>query len=388
MNKFPKNFYFGAATASHQVEGNNLNDWTEWEKINADRLAKRSGDKPSDHVSGQATNHYELFEKDLDLMKSLGLNAYRFSIEWSRIEPQKGQFNQKEIEHYQKVVKACRERRIEPFITLWHWTIPLWLRDEGGWENKKIIGYFTNYAKKIVENLPEVKFWITLNEPGVYVNKSYRQGDWPPQKRNIFTYFKVLNILASAHSRAYQVIKKINPNSQIGIAHHLTDIGGFRPLAKTASWWANDHFINKIGSYQDFIGVNYYFHVRLLQPRLNEKVSDMGWGLHPDGLYNVTKGLAKFNKPIYITEHGLADAKDLNRGWYIEESLKYLEKAISEGADIRGYLHWSLLDNFEWWDGFWPRFGLIEVDYANDFKRTVRPSAYKYAELIKKYRID
>lgn len=385
LTKFPKNFYWGAATASHQVEGDNFNDWSVWEEENAERLSKKSGHPVSNHISGRATNHYKLYEQDLNLAKSLNLNAFRFSIEWSRIEPEHGMINDAAIEHYQKVVKACLDRGIEPFVTLWHWTHPIWFRDHGGWENNKAIDYYLKYVEKIVRALPEVKYWITLNEPGVYINKSYRQGDWPPQKRNIISYFTVTNRLISAHRQAYKLIKTISPNSQVGVANHLTYFEGFRPLVKPASWWANDHFINKIQDAQDFIGLNYYFHVRLIGNEKGERFSDMGWELYPEGLYKVLENLKKFNKPIYITEHGLADKEDENRAWYIEESLKWVKKAIDDGVDVRGYLHWSLLDNFEWADGFWPRFGLIAVDYQNSFKRTIRSSAHIYSKLIKDY---
>lgn len=386
--KFPLGFFWGAATASHQVEGGNVNDWSQWEKKNAERLSHGSGFPISNHISGKAANHYELYEQDLDLAKSLNHNSFRFSIEWSRIESSKGQFNEKEINHYRDIVEACQKRGIEPFVTLWHWTHPIWFRDEGGWENPLSVRYYLNYIQKIVTSLPNVKYWITLNEPGVYINKAYRQGDWPPQKRGLLRYLKITNTFIKAHQQAYQIIKLINQESQVGVANHLTYFEGFKPLVKPASWWANDHFIKKIKNHQDFIGLNYYFHVRLISKNKGKRFSDMGWELFPEGLYKVLIHLKKYNKPIIITEHGLADAKDQDRAWYIEESLKWAQKAISDGVDLRGYLHWSLLDNFEWCDGFWPRFGLIEVDYINNFKRTVRPSAHHYSSLIKKYSID
>jgi len=386
--KFPKGFLFGAATAAHQIEGGNINDWSEWEKLNAERLARRSGRDAKNHISGLAANSYKLFREDIALMKKLGLKAYRFSVEWSRIEPQEGKFDDAAIAHYQEQVRLLLENGIEPFVSLWHWTIPLWVRNQGGWKNKQTIEDFVFFAKKIVEALPQVKFWITLNEPTVYANKSYRQGDWPPQKTGLSNYFKALGNLVEAHKLAYGVIKKISPNSMAGVANHLNAIEGPWPFVNIAKYWANEYFLKKIKNFQDFIGLNHYFHNRLFKKNANVRVSDMGWELYPRGIYLVLKDLKKYQKPIYITEHGLADADDINREWYIEESLKWIRKAVDEGVDVRGYLHWSLLDNFEWADGFWPRFGLIEVDYDNNFKRTVRPSAWVYADLIKKYSHD
>lgn len=382
---FPNNFFWGAATAAHQVEGDNLNNWTIWEKENAERLAKRSGDNPSDHISGKAANHYSLFKEDLALAKSLNLNAYRFSIEWSRIEPEKGKFNQKEIEHYQKVIAECQVLGIEPFVTMWHWTLPLWFEKEGGWKNPQASKYFLNFANKLLNIFPSVRFWITLNEPTVYANKCFLQGDWPPEEKSLINYFKVLKNLSFAHKKIYKLAKNKNSNLQIGIANHMAYIDGPWPLNSILKYWANNHFLNKINNYQDFIGLNYYFHYKIFGKLNNLKISDMGWELYPAGIYQVLKDLQKFKKPIFITEHGLADANDTNRAWYIEESLNYINKAIDSGINVRGYLHWSLLDNFEWWDGFRPRFGLISVDYKNNFKRVVRPSANIYKKLINKY---
>ncbi|HBC58793.1 TPA: hypothetical protein DCZ14_00005, partial [Candidatus Azambacteria bacterium] len=203
---FPKGFFWGSATSAHQVEGNNVNDWSEPERQNAVRLAKEAKkywrkwqqDKfpemfnPENYISGKACDHYNRFEEDFDVAKSLGHNAHRFSVEWSRIEPEEGQFNEKEIEHYKKVVKTLRERGIEPFVTLWHWTQPLWIRDIGGWENKKTIDYFVRYVEKLAASFGDgVKFWIVVNEPNIYAALGYIRGDQPPGVKNIFKAIKV-----------------------------------------------------------------------------------------------------------------------------------------------------------------------------------------------------
>lgn len=392
---FPKNFFWGAATSSHQVEGNNHNDWTEWEKsekrinfLRSNGLIEKYG--LENYISGKAADHYNRFQDDFKIAKELGHNATRFSIEWSRIEPEEGKFNEKEIEHYKKVVATLKELKIEPFVSLWHWPIPIWLRDKGGWENKKISDYFARYSEKLVIALgKDVQFWITLNEPEIYANNSYLEGIWPPQKKNLFAYLRVLHNLIKAHRKAYESIKKINPNVQIGIAKNNVYFEAYqnklinRLLKKFINWWWNFYFLNRIRNYQDFIGLNHYFHNRInygFNKNENKKVSDMGWELYPEAIYYVLKDLKQFNKPIYITENGLADSKDEKRWWFIFESLKNISRAINEGVNVKGYLHWSLMDNFEWDKGFWPRFGLLEIDYKT-LERKIRPSAKFYRDI-------
>jgi beta-glucosidase len=249
-------------------------------------------------------------------------------------------------------------------------------------------------VKVVAERYKEdVKFWITLNEPEIYSMNSYLRGIWPPQKKGIINFYIVMRNLTKSHRRAYRIIKKINPKAQIGIAKNNTyfeaanDKFVNRTLKKLADKYWNDYFLDKITHRQDFIGLNYYFHDRIdngFKQNENKKVSDLNWELYPQGIYHVLRDLKKYGKPIYITENGLADAEDKYRAWYIEEILKNVGRAIKDGADVRGYFHWSLLDNFEWAHGFWPRFGLIEVDYKTQ-ERTLRKSAQKYSELIKKY---
>ena len=405
--RFPDGFLWGAATASHQVEGGNINNWSQWEQKNAKQKAQSAKQKdwpqyllkkyPSplneeNYISGRACDHYHLFEQDFDIAKVLGFNAYRFSIEWSRIEPEEGRFNEIEIEHYRQVIKALCARGIEPFVTLWHWPIPLWLDKKGGWKSGKIVDYFERYTEKFVTSLKEeVRFWITLNEPEIFSGNSYLKGIWPPQSKNLISYLRVFSNLAKAHKKAFKIIKKINPQAQIGIAKNniyfeaYKDRTANRILKSFIDWWWNFHFLNQIKDHQDFIGLNHYFHNRInygFGKNENKKLSDLGWELYPESIYYVLKDLKKYNKPIYITENGLADAIDQNREWFITESLKNVHRAIDQDVDVHGYLYWSLLDNFEWDKGFWPRFGLVEVDYKT-LERKIRSSAYKYAEICK-----
>ena len=367
--KFPNGFLWGAGTAAHQVEGGNVNNWSEWEKGDA----------------GRACEHYQRFEEDFALAESLNHNAYRFSIEWSRIEPKEGKINRGEIEHYRQVLLALKKRGIEPFVVLYHWTLPVWFAEKGGWLNPKAPYYFDRFVKIISENLFDlVDFWITLNEPNIYSGCSFLLGIHPPQNKNVFKYFKVLNNLSKAHKLAYRSLHLIDLDCQVGISkNNIYFEGGL--LAKFAHYFWNKYFLNKIKEKQDFIGLNYYKGFRFNQNE-NKELSDMGWEIYPEGIYHVLKYLAKFKKPIYILENGLADAEDKNRKEFVTDHLIWVKKAIKEEVDVRGYFYWSLMDNFEWRKGFNPRFGLVEINY-NTLERKIRPSAYYFAETCKNNRL-
>ncbi len=394
--RFPKKFYWGAGTSAHQVEGGNVNDWSEWEKGNAQDLASQARNRwqewqqeqfpemsqSRNYISGRACDHYHRFEEDFDIAKKLNHNAHRLSIEWSRIEPKEGKIDQKEIEHYRKVLAALRKRGLEPFVTLYHWPLPNWLAKKDGSLCPEFPKYFDRYVKIIGENLFDyVNFWITINEPNIYSFNSFFRGVWPPQKKGIFKYLKVINNLAKAHKLAYASLKLVDLGCQVGIAKHNVYFESF-PLA---NFFWNNHFLRKIRKYQDFIGLNYYFHHRLPKNR-NESVTDMGWEIYPEGIYHVLKDLKKYNKPIYITENGIADRDDEKRIKFIRDHLTWIHKAIEERVDVRGYIYWGLTDFFEWDKGYWPKFGLVEIDFKT-FKRKIRPSAFEYAKICKENRL-
>ncbi|MBI5414414.1 glycoside hydrolase family 1 protein [Candidatus Peregrinibacteria bacterium] len=410
LSAFPKDFLWGASTAAYQVEGGITNDWSEWEQKNAERLSRtwkkefpnlreelqKMAKDPKNYISGNACDHFHRYEEDFDLMKSLGINSYRFSIEWARVEPEEGKFSDEALAHYKKVVQALTKRNIRPIVTLWHFTLPIWIRDQGLWESKKTGEYFLRYAEKVVQALsPDVQFWVTLNEPEIYGGMAYLTALWPPQKRSVFRYLRARKNLISAHKKAYFLIKKISPNAKVGIAQNNVLMEPYknklinRILCAMYHYWGNESFLWRIRGTFDFYGLNFYLrsqiHIFWGKNHIKEKSSDMNWELSPESIYPLLKNFQKFGKPIYILENGLADAADTHRAWYIRSILKYVEKAIQEGIDVRGYFYWSLLDNFEWDKGFWPRFGLIEIDYKNNLQRTIRKSAYEYAKIIKEY---
>ena len=412
-----QNFFWGAATSSHQVEGGNHNDWSEWELAadqrgrNADsrgqetraqkaaRLARKQqwpdyilNNYPNplqeeNYISGKACDHYNRFREDFDIAKSLGHNAHRFSIEWSRVEPEEGKFDEKEIAHYREVIRALRERGLEPFVTLWHWTLPVWLAEKGGVLNRDYPKLFSRYVEKVVAAYKnDVQFWITINEPEIYAAQCYFRGVWSPQKKGPLNFFLATHAIIRAHKAAYAAIKSNNADARVGIAKDNIYFSSSRwnilgVLARKAMRWMwNYYFLERMREYQDFIGLNYYFH-RHFGTHPKELRSDMGWGIYPHAFYHVLRELKPYGVPIYVTENGIADARDAHRAKFIRENIKWMKRAMNEGVDVRGYFYWSLLDNFEWDKGFWPRFGLVEVNYKT-MKRTIRPSALEYKKII------
>ncbi len=415
--KFPSGFFWGAATSAHQVEGGNYNDWSVWEKANAERLAKDAKTKwqpwqqeqfpemfdPQNYISGTACDHYNRFEQDFDIAKELGHNAHRFSIEWSRIEPEEGKFNEEAIEHYRQVILALRSRGLEPFVTLWHWTLPLWLAEKGGWLNKESPKYFERYVNKVLTFCADIKFWITLNEPAVYSSLSSIKGTQPPGSKSIFKAAKTRANLIRAHKLAYSAIHAISNSALVGVGNsanffipHKNKAYNNKILVKIVSYLENS-FFNKIRKNIDYVAFQYYRSIEIgfkfggsflgvIENNLDSggERTDLGWKIYPEGMYYFLKDLQKYNLPIYITENGLADAADEKRGEFIKDHLHWVRKAIGEGVDVRGYFFWSLIDNFEFVEirGFWPRFGLVEIDYKTQ-ERKIRPSAREFAEICK-----
>lgn len=384
MDKFPENFYWGTATSSHQIEGDNTNnDW--WE-------AEQKGLVP--YKSGRACDSYNRYEEDFDLAKAMHNNAHRFSIEWSRVEPEEGKFSEEAIKHYRKVLLALRKRGLEPFVTLHHFVNPLWFVKKGGWTNKKAPEYFERYAGYVSSHIDnDITYWITINEPIITISLGYLRGIWPPfRRKNIFSYFGALANMAEAHMRAYRILHERIPQSLVGTAQaidyyepeHSGFIGALESLAiPSAKIFKNRWFLDKTKKHHDFIGINYYSRYKFSFTRgffqdEKEERSDFDWEIYPEGICHVVKEMyEKYKKPIYITENGISDADDDQRPEFIKNHLRLLHKAIEEGSDVRGYFYWSLLDNFEWAEGFTQRFGLIEVDFET-LERKMRPSGKVY----------
>lgn len=400
MKSFPSGFYWGAATASYQVEGGIEN--TDWAQ------AARDGRVP---VCGQACDHYTRYETDFDLAKDLGHNAHRFSIEWARVEPAPGQFDQAAIAHYRAVLQALAVRGITPFITLWHFTLPLWFAETGGFERPDAPQIFARYCAFVVAELgDQCHHFSTINEPSVYASNGWLRGSWPPFKRfaltdlvaitnsgrtpqpattrglrPFFLWRQVTKQLARSHNAAYTAIKAVRPAVEVNFVHHVIVFdANWNPFNKLKAALANylwTHvFMRRTAGHYDTIGLNYYFYTQFGDQQQWRK-TDMDWNFAPERIYDALMMLKRYQKPVIVCEAGLADEDDSDRAEYITRQVEATWRAIQTGVDVRGHLYWSLFDNYEWALGFEKRFGLIAVDYTT-LARTVRPSAAVYKKII------
>jgi beta-glucosidase len=431
---FPPNFKWAAATSSHQVEGNNTNnDWWAWEQ---------SGEHVRDgQKSGLACDWWGAgFDRDLDLATQMSHNGHRLSIEWSRIEPQEGQWDSAAIDRYRYMLMAMRERGIEPMVTLHHFTNPQWVVERGGWETPDIVPRFERYVTKAVEALKDLcDLWVTINEPNVYAVLGWSQeadqmiefaapsSDFPPGKNDPQLVFKIVDHLMLAHAAAYHAIHRVQSQARVGLAHHMRLFDPARsgsPLDRFCVWNRDRLFnqiplnamidghldrpigltrrIGQLKNTVDFIGLNYYsrdliqfdrhgwigmaFGRDMRNP--NAEMSDMNYGeLYPRGLFRLLKRLSHYERPIYITENGLPDLNDDRRPSYLIQILREVWKAINENVPVMGYYHWTLTDNFEWAEGWNLRFGLVKLN-PDTQERTLRRSGELYGEMARINAID
>ena len=378
--EFPRGFLWGTATAAHQVEGNNTNnDWWQFEMRPG---AIWHGDR-----SGLACNWWADVEADFDLMAAMGHNTHRLSVEWSRIEPEEGRYDPAAICRYREMLTGLRQRGIEPMVTLFHFTTPLWLARQGGWSNPAVVSHFRRFTYHVVDQLGDlVRLWCTINEPNVYAVMGYLFGEDAPGQRWLPLYFRVLRHELLAHAAAYRVIHAFDAGAQVGlvknmqffecldnthrasaIATHLIDYlfneitlravdDGRLHLPLACPPTTHGPLVDSI----DFVGLNYYTRLRVslaggpvLRPTPGAECSDCGHSgtygeICPDGFYQMLKRVARLGKPIYVTENGLPDADDDQRPRFLLTHLAAMQRALAEGIDVRGYYHWSLVDNFEW----------------------------------------
>jgi beta-glucosidase len=409
---FSKHFLWGASTSAHQIEGNNHNQWTVWELENAKAKAaqasfqlddftnwdeiKSQAIDPRNYVSGELADHYTHYKSDFKYLSAMNMNAYRFSVEWSRIEPQEGSWDPAAIAHYKDYVAELRRREIEPIMTLFHYSLPTWFADMGGFTKRSNIKYFVRFAEKIVSEIGlDVRYIITVNEPEVYVYESYLNHDYPPSENSKWHFWRSLRNLATAHHRVVKMIHGMNRQYKVSFSKNSAFYypGDNAWLSRVSTefmqFWNDDYIINLFIKDCDFLGVNYYFSNRVYGYRIHnpdQDLNDLHWDMHPDDIEFVLERLCrKYKLPIMITENGVADMDDKHRKWWLTETIKAMQRAMTSGVELLGYIHWSLLDNFEWAYGKWPRFGLIAVDYETK-KRTPRPSALWLSKTLKKLR--
>jgi len=409
---FPDGFYWGCATSSHQVEGNNRrNQWWAWEQ--------EGGHIEDGTVSGPACDHYNRFEEDFALAEELGHNAHRFSIEWSRVEPEEGRWDEKEVEHYRRVVESLRHHGLTPFATLHHFTNPLWFEAKGGWlsaDSPSLIARYSGYmARALGEAVP---FWLTINEPQVVPAAQYLAGAFPPCKQDMGMAMTATRNILSAHGKMYAAVREAAPHSpQIGPVLNMTDaqpasdseedrraaqlldsywnafwLDGFRDGVVGPPAGGGEEVAGLKGTW-DFVGLNYYSRsvvgagpppmgIRQLPPPEGAETSTMGWQVYPEGFYRCQARLKAYGKPVYITENGIGTDDDEQRCRYIIRHLQQTRRAIDDGVDVRSYLHWSFQDNFEWARGFRQKFGLIALEDGT-LNRIVRPSAHMFRDIAR-----
>ncbi len=410
---FPKGFLWGSATASHQVEGNNTNNnWFIWEQTPGKIVGGAKSGLACDWWNGR-------WKEDLKHAVEDGQNAHRLSIEWSRIEPQPGKWDEASIQTYREMLQGIIKLGLKPMVTLHHFTDPIWIYEKGGWENEETVDHFVHYVEKMIPVLQDlVDMWITINEPTVYVFGGYMSGEFPPGKSDPKAAFQVMRNMVLGHARAYRSIHRIQPQAMVGFAKN------FRAMLPARKWFPPDHWIRTfsynsfnnafadtlmngklkfalwkesipeaIGT-QDYMGVNYYtrdniqfnlfspktmFQERFFDP--DAELSENGFiATEPIGFTESLQWAQRYQVPIYITENGVEDSHDTMRPHYLVTHLYQLQKAIQSGMDIRGYMHWSQVDNFEWERAWTQRFGLWGLNVETQ-ERIRRPSADIYRDI-------
>lgn len=439
VKNFPKKFIWGVASSAYQSEG----AWNEDGKKNSIWDTFTNDKKFQKGNANTATYFYNNYEDDIKKIKELNLGAFRFSISWSRIFPLGiGESNQKGIDYYHKIIDCCIENGIEPWVTLYHWDLPQALQDQGGWANREIINWFSYYADFCTKEFgTKIRNWIVLNEPMSFIGLGYFLGLHAPGKKGFKFFLPAAHYATLCQAEGGRIIRKNVPDANIGTTFScaaVTPKNLFRrhiKAAKRLDALLNRFFIepslglgyptkeipglNRIEKYFkkgdeelmkfnfDFIGIQYYFRIvaqySLFPPILfaneipalkrNVKVNNMGMEIYPKGLSKMLRKFSKYKnvKHIYITESGVCfddeliqgKVKDKNRIKYFKKTFKICEKAIKSGVKLKGYFIWTLVDNFEWAEGFKPRFGIIHNDFDTQ-KRTIKKSGYWLQSFLKK----
>ncbi|WP_019907310.1 GH1 family beta-glucosidase [Thermoanaerobacter indiensis] len=446
MIKFPKDFVWGTATSSYQIEGA-VNEDGRTPSI-WDTFSKTEGKTYKGHTGDVACDHYHRYKEDVEILKEIGVKAYRFSIAWPRIFPEEGKYNPKGMDFYKKLIDELQKRDIVPAATIYHWDLPQWAYDKGGgWLNRESIKWYVEYATKLFEELGDaIPLWITHNEPWCSSILSYGIGEHAPGHKNYREALIAAHHILLSHGEAVKAFREMNiKGSKIGITLNLTpaypasEKEEDKLAAQYADGFSNRWFLDPIfkGNYPedmvelyskiigefdfikegdletisvpiDFLGVNYYTRsiVKYDEDSMLKaenvpgpgKRTEMGWEISPESLYDLLKRLDReYTKlPMYITENGAAfkdevteDGRvhDDERIEYIKEHLKAAAKFIGEGGNLKGYFVWSLMDNFEWAHGYSKRFGIVYVDYETQ-KRILKDSALWYKEVIQKNSIE
>jgi beta-glucosidase len=373
---FPAGFVWGTATAAHQVEGGNWNnDWWAWEHAPGTSCREPSGD---------ACDHYHRYPADLDLLAGLGFNAYRFSLEWSRIEPEEGEFSSAALDHYRRMCDACLARGLAPIVTFHHFTTPRWVAARGGWTVAATAERFARFAAHAAARIGDVVARVcTLNEPNIVADIGHRWGIFPPGARDPELRLRANEVLIAAHRLGVEAIRSETKRAPIGLTLAMQDyqaVDGGEAVRDRERRDMEDVFLDAVRG-DDFLGVQTYSRTRvgpdgLRKPAPDARVTQMGWEFWPEALEAcIRRASALAGVPIMVTENGVAVDDDRERIEYVERALRGVLACLADGLPVEGYVYWSLLDNFEWAFGYTPRFGLVAVDHATQ-ARSARPSAY------------
>lgn len=393
---FPEGFLWGSASSAFQVEGGcTCHDFYDW----ACKGRVKDGTNPVD-----AVHFWKYYKKDIALMKRMNHNAARIGLEWARIEPEEGRFDDEVVRHYRSILLEMGKAGIKPMVTLHHFANPMWFAAIGGWARRRNVAYFRRFAEKAVRLLGDlVEVWITINEPAVYATMAYLFGEFPPGMKNPFLAFRVMGNMARAHTMLYDIIHDIYRQkrwgeAKVGVAKHLRTFDPAREnsvLDRFAAWlpdrYFNNHFLRAISRRKrtmDIFGINYYsgdlvrFPMKMLS-RASLPKNKLGWDIYPEGFYRVLKRYYdKYRLPIYVTENGTCDENDELRPGFILDHLYQIHRAVKEGVNVAGYYHWSTTDNFELVDGIMSRFGLVHVDHGDPRRRrTLKKSGELYAKI-------
>ena len=381
---FPNEFSWGTSTSAYQIEGGGTNtDWWRFERAEGTTAVE---------VCGDACDSWNRYEEDLDILSSLGLNSFRLSVEWARIEPEQGDFCTEALDHYRRVLEACRERTILPVVTLHHFTLPLWVADQGGFENPAIAQWMARYTQKVSESLGElIGIACTVNEPNVVALMGYLLGQFPPQVTSWERFVKVNETMRACHVAIRDVLKEGPGTFPVGLPMSMQEyeaVPGFEDRLNSFREEMEDKYLLSLQG-EDYVGVQCYTKVILgpdgivLDPK--GETTDMGYLYWPQSVeYTVRRAAALTNAPIIVTENGIGTADDAQRIRYLGEALAGVRTLLNDGLDVRGYFQWSLLDNFEWSLGYRPQFGMVAVDRTS-FTRTLKPSAKWFANAVQDF---
>ena len=381
---FPDGFTWGTATAAHQIEGGNWNnDWWAWE---------HNPDSGTTEPSGDCCDSYHRYADDNAIVADLGLDSYRFSIEWARIEPEEGEFSLAALDHYKRVCDDLRERGVTPVVTFHHFTTPRWVAHHGGWEEPDTAGRFARYCERVTRHLGDlIGTACTINEPNMVATHGYLTGVFPPGHRNAAMRRAVNDVFCHAHRAAVDAIKGVRSDLDVGLTLAMTSphpVDGGEERAKRIMRNLEDVYL-EAATGDDFIGVQTYSRTRIgphgaLGPEPGVRTTLMGYEFWPEALEETIRRAWDLtdHTPIIVTENGIGTDDDDERIEYVERALRGVLRAIADGIEVRGYTYWSLLDNFEWALGYGPTFGLVAVDRSS-FVRTPKASARWYGDVAK-----